>query len=404
MQGARCGLRDAGCQKGAVRSRLPEAGCQKQAAKSGLPEAGRQRLRSADGNEPVISRERKKCMTMYEEELNYWSQQSCLWRKLEGKTVLISGSSGMVGKCLTELLLRHPGIRVIAVSRKEQTARKRLESCWDSEYFQYVPCDINQPIPECGNVDYVIHAASNTHPRLYSGDPVGTIASNVFGTRNLWEYGISHKMRQFCFLSSVEVYGENRGDREKFDESYLGYLDCNTLRAGYPESKRLGEALCNAYQEITGIDFVIPRLSRVYGPTMLASDSKAISQFMKKAAMGEDIVLKSAGNQKYSYTFVTDAAAGILYTMAMGKPGEAYNIVDEESDITLRDLAEKLAEISGSRVIWELPEERESKGYSTATKAMLDGRKLAGLGWRARVHMDEGLLATIQLWRGQGSV
>ena len=137
---------------------------------------------------------------------------------------------------------------------------------------------------------------------------------------------------------------------------------------------------------------------------LFRSDSKAISQFMKKAAMGEDIVLKSAGNQKYSYTFVTDAAAGILYTMAMGKPGEAYNIVDEESDITLRDLAEKLAEISGSRVIWELPEERESKGYSTATKAMLDGRKLAGLGWRARVHMDEGLLGTIQLWRGQGSV
>ena len=84
----------------------------------------------------------------------------------------------------------------------------------------------------------------------------------------------------------LEIYGENRGDVETFPESYLGYIDCNTLRAGYPESKRLGETLCNAYAQTFGLDFVIPRLSRVYGPTMLPTDSKAISQFIKKAAAG----------------------------------------------------------------------------------------------------------------------
>lgn len=132
---------------------------------------------------------------------------------------------------------------------------------------------------------------------------------------------------------------------------------------------------------------------------MLPSDSKAIFQFLKKAAAGEAIVLKSAGNQKYSYTFVTDAAAGILYAMTGGGSGEAYNIVDEKSDTTLRELAEKLAEISGSRIVFELPEEAEKKGYSTATKAMLNGGKLAKLGWEARVHMDEGLLCTMELWK-----
>ena len=70
MQGARRGQSEADCQKLVAGCRLPEAGCQKQAAKGWLSEAGRQRLRGADGNEPVISRERKKCMTMYEEELN----------------------------------------------------------------------------------------------------------------------------------------------------------------------------------------------------------------------------------------------------------------------------------------------------------------------------------------------
>ena len=271
-------------------------------------------------------------------------------------------------------------IRVIALGRNQGRARERLGNYFDDSRFWYISCDVNERIPECGHVDRIIHAASNTHPKLYSEDPVGTIMSNVLGTKNLLDYGLSHGAKQFCFLSSVEIYGENRKDVEKFDEKYLGYLDCNTLRAGYPESKRLGESLCNAYREAYGLDFVIPRLSRVYGPGMLWSDTKAISQFIKKAAAGEDIVLKSQGDQRYSYTFVTDAAAGILWSMAMGASGEAYNVVDEESDITLGDLAGKLARIAGTRVVFEIPEENERKGYSAATRAMLDGTKLRSLG------------------------
>lgn len=330
-------------------------------------------------------------MADYEAELNYWSGEDQLWRKLEGKTVMISGATGMLGTCLTDLLMLHGEIRVIALSRNEESARRRLGRYWDNPWFRYVSCDVSGKIPECGPVDYIIHAASNTHPRQYSQDPIGTISTNVLGTKNLLDYGVSHGAGQFCFLSSVEIYGENRGDVERFREDYLGYLDCNTLRAGYSEGKRLGEALCNAYKEARGLDFVIPRLSRVYGPTMLGSDSKAISQFIKKAAAGEDIVLKSQGNQKYSYTFVTDAAAGVLWCMAQGTGGEAYNVVDEKSDITLKGLAQELAGIAGTRVAFELPEETEQKGYSTATRALLDGAKLRGLGWSARVSMAEGL-------------
>lgn len=335
-------------------------------------------------------------LSLYERELHDWSQQSRLWQELEGKTVLISGATGMIGKCLTDLLMAQKEIRIIALGRNEDRARERLGNYFDNSRFGYISCDVNEGIPECDHVDRIIHAASNTHPKLYSEDPVGTITSNVLGTKNLLDYGISHGAKQFCFLSSVEIYGENRKDVEKFDEKYLGYLDCNTLRAGYPESKRLGESLCNAYREAYGLDFVISRLSRVYGPGMLWSDTKAISQFIKKAAAGEDIVLKSRGDQRYSYTFVTDAAAGILWSMAMGASGEAYNVVDEESDITLRDLAGKLARIAGTQVVFENPEENERKGYSAATRALLDGTKLRSLGWEARVHMEEGLKCTVE--------
>lgn len=345
-------------------------------------------------------------MDRYQQEINRIVTLSIPWEKVAGRTIMLSGATGMIGKCMIDVLMHYNEtiakngneIRVIALSRNEAKARERFASYWDNTYFTYMSCDVNEAIPECGQADYIIHAASNTHPLQYSQDSVGTITANVLGTKNLLDYAVAHSAKQFCFVSSVEVYGENRGDVEKFDEQYLGYIDCNTLRAGYPESKRLGETLCNAYKQTYGLDFVIPRLSRCYGPTMLASDTKAISQFIKKAAAGEDIVLKSEGTQKYSYSFVTDAVTGILYTMLFGQPGEAYNVADKESDITLKDLAGTLAEIAGTKVIFELPDEAERKGYSTATKAMLDASKLEALGWKAQVHMPEGLRCVVEDW------
>ena len=152
------------------------------------------------------------------------------------------------------------------------------------------------------------------------------------------------------------------------------------MRAGYPESKRCSEALCQAFIKQKNMDIVVPRLTRSYGPTMLMSDSKAISQFIRKGLEGEDIILKSAGLQYYSYTYVADAVSGLLTVLFKGKCGEAYNIADEASDITLKDLAAIISEYAGKKVIFELPDEIEAAGYSKATKARLNSNKLACLG------------------------
>lgn len=325
---------------------------------------------------------------------------------LAGKTILLSGATGMIGKCIIDLLMQYnhnhmegEPIRIVALSRNRQSAEKRLAEYWNEESFRYFACDVNREIPECGQADYVIHAASNTHPLQYSQDSIGTITANVIGTKNLLDYAVSHKTERFCFVSSVEIYGENRGDVERFQEDYLGYLNCNTLRAGYPESKRVGETLCNAYGQTYQLDFVIPRLSRTYGPTMLPSDSKAIAQFIKKAAAGEDIVLKSAGTQLYSYAYAPDAATGILAVLLKGKSGEAYNVSDTDSEVTLRQITEWLAEDNGVKVTFEVPDVTEQAGYSTATRALLDTEKIAALGWRPQTHMREGLMETVRSLR-----
>ena len=342
---------------------------------------------------------------LYQEDLNLLIQENLSWEKLSGKHILITGASGLIGTFLIDTLMKrndicHSDIYVYALSRNIGKLIGRFGHFIQkgTPYLQLIEHDVTQEFKIIGGgIDYIVHAASNTHPKEYSNDPVGTITSNVLGSYYLLEYAKSCKYCRVVLLSSVEVYGENRGDTSYFDESYCGYINCNTLRAGYPESKRLSEAMLQAYIAQHGTEGVIVRLSRIYGPTVAADDSKAVSQFIHKAVLGEDIILKSAGNQLYSYMYAADAVHAILRCMTDGLCGEAYNVADRASDMALKDIAEYLAELSGGRVVFDVPDEVEQRGYSTATKALMSAEKLRRLGWKARYSMKDGLKRTLSI-------
>ncbi|MBO4605199.1 MAG: NAD-dependent epimerase/dehydratase family protein [Bacteroidales bacterium] len=323
------------------------------------------------------------------------------WEKLSGKTVLLSGGTGLIGSCLVDVLMKRNsienlGCKVVVLGRNEARACERFLAYKDNPFLQFVKQDINLPFALPIKADYVIHLASNTHPVAYASEPVQTIMTNIIGLQNMLELARTCGAERFAFASSNEIYGENRGDVELFDEKYCGYIDSNTLRAGYPESKRCGEALCQAYVRQYGLDVVIPRFTRSYGPTLLDSDTKALSQFLRNAVRGEDIILKSEGMQHYSYTYVADAVSGLLYVLLLGASGEAYNIADVSSDIILRDLAAELASIAGTKVVFDLPDATEAAGFSKATKARLSSAKLQSLGWKCRYPIKVGLHHTVE--------
>lgn len=343
---------------------------------------------------------------MYMDDVRYVVGLDLPWKKLKNKSIMLSGATGLIGSFLVDVLLEKNIIdglncTVYGLGRSEEKAKARFRKFADDPHFAFIPYDVKFPFKrdDLGTVDYVLHLASNTHPMQYSTDPIGTITTNIIGLQNMLEFAVEHHATRFAFASSNEIYGENRGDVELFDESYCGYINSNTLRAGYPESKRCGEALCQAYKAQKGLDIVIPRLTRTYGPTMLMSDTKAISQFIKKGIAGEDVVLKSAGNQYYSYQYVADSVAGLLTILLCGESGEAYNIADENSDIMLRDLAAIIAKMNGKEIVFEIPDALEAAGYSTATKARLDGRKLHELGWKSEYDLKSGIIRTIQIVR-----
>ena len=340
---------------------------------------------------------------LYQEDLRSVTALNLPWDLLQNKSFFISGATGLVGKFFVDTLMmkNEDGLncKIYALSRNSAKAADRFSEWKHNTLLQFIPYDVKLPFVrnDIEMVDYVLHMASNTHPMLYSTDPIGTIATNIIGLQNMLNFAVEHRATRFVFTSSNEIYGENRGDVELFNEEYCGYINCNTIRAGYPESKRCGEALCQAYKAQKGLDVVIPRITRTYGPTMSIDDTKAASQFIKKAVAGENIILKSSGTQFFSYTYMADAVSGLLYVILKGENGEAYNVADTASDITLKDLASMIANISGTEVIFKTPDAVEALGYSRATKARLDASKLKKLGWQAKYDIRTGLERTISM-------
>ena len=315
---------------------------------------------------------------LYIEDVEYVASLALPWEKLQGKSLMLSGSTGLIGSFLVDTIMEkntdaNLNCTVYALGRNEEKAKTRFAKYTNDPHLIFITYDVKLPFKreDIGTIDYVLHLASNTHPMQYSMDPIGTVTTNVIGLLNLLDFAVTHNATRFAFASSNEIYGENRGDTEFFDEKYCGYIDSNTMRAGYPESKRCGETLCQAYKAQKGLDVVIPRLTRSYGPTMLMSDTKALSQFIKKGIAGEDIVLKSAATQYFSYQYMADSVSGLLYVLLCGENGEAYNISEEHSDIMLKDLAAIIAGFKGKKVVFEIPDAVEAAGYSTATKARL---------------------------------
>lgn len=340
------------------------------------------------------------------EELKQCAATNIHWSLIDGKSFFITGATGGIGKYLVALLLFrneyfNGNIRITITGRSEEKYKRRfadiLQMFSAADSLEFLEQDLMQPLNEGIRSDYIIHLASNTHPRLYAQDPIGTEMTNILGT-----YHLLKSMRtgsRFFFGSSGDIYGDNRSDKLYIDENDCGYINCNTLRAGYIEGKRAGEALCQAFKEAEHINFVIGRLCRAYGHTMQLEDSKAISQFVLKAVKQEDVVLKSAGNQIFSYLHIADIVRAILVILTDGTNGEAYNIADKNQAVSLKELAETLADISGNKVVMEVPDQQEQKGASDFQSVILNSEKLENIGWKPLYQLKEGLLTTVDMLR-----
>lgn len=317
---------------------------------------------------------------------------------LRGKKILITGATGMVGVMLIDSLMKLGDVKVIAVGRNREKAAERLGEYFDNSNFLFMEHDVCMPFPDGISADYIIPMASNTHPLAYSQFPIETMMINLKGA----EHALNLAERTgatVVYTSTNEIYG-NAVNNTAFDEDSNGKLNLNNARSCYNESKRSAEAMCQSYMAERGVKVKIARLCRVFGPTMLMSDSKASSQFIKKAVEGDDIVLKSEGNQYFSYTYVADAVRGLLTILLSGEYGIPYNVSSPKTDVHLRDFARMCAEYNNKSVVFDIPSQTEAKGYSVATQAILSNERIKNIGFIGKYEMKDAIRRTIGILRG----
>ena len=340
------------------------------------------------------------------EDLREMCEAELPWGELDGKTVLVTGATGMLASYVTWLLLHlheREGIRVsvVALCRNRQKAEQFFGSYIGEPYFHLLIQDVCEPIAYEGKVDYVFHLAGNASPYFINSDPVGIMRCNLVGTMNVLDWARVSGVAKVIFASTREVYGKNE-EAELLDEQAYGTLDPQDDRSCYPESKRAAETLLRSYFLQYGIPYNIVRIAHSYGPTMrLENDGRVMADLMGDVVAGRDIVLKSSGEAVRAFLYVTDAVLGMFTVLFRGKAGEAYNLANETEPVSIRELAQRLAASRNDKTIRVVVNEGDQKGYCAYRRTALDTTAIGHLGWKPQVSLEEGIRRVCQFHSSQ---
>ena len=318
---------------------------------------------------------------------------------LFGKSIMITGATGMICSAVAEMLFwlnkeLDANIHIILAGRNRERMQQRFYSFKEGIDYSFLEYDATKENAIVLSPDYIIHGASPADPASFVKQPVETMFANLIGLKSLLDIAKENPRTRFLYVSSSEVYGKKDGNHPCHELDY-GYVDILNPRACYPSSKRAAETMCAAYREEYGVDFVVVRPGHVYGPSITDTDSRASAQFTRKAKAGENIVMKSAGAQLRSYTYTLDCASAILTVLLKGKCGEAYNISNSQSVVTIRELAEDMAKTTGIKVVFEQASDLEKRSYNMMNNSSLDSSKLEKLGWSGCYSLEKGIKSTI---------
>lgn len=309
------------------------------------------------------------------------------WNKLQNKTILITGSTGLIGSTIIKALLYVNEIRklnlcILALVRSIEKAERLLGK--ENNTLRFILGSVEK-LPKIGEpIDYIIHGASPTASLFFVNHPVETIQIATIGTMSLLQLAHEKKVDSFVYLSSMEVYGAPQEDT-LIPESQGCTLDSMAVRSCYPIAKRLCEALCASYVQEYGVPAKVVRLAQTFGPGIARDDKRVFAEFAHNAMNKTDIVLQTAGTSKREYLYTADSVTAILTVLLHGASGEAYNAGNPETYCSIREMAQLVAEqIAGKMINVHVAEDTKSgeHKFPPAHHLHLDVSKLTNIGWQ----------------------
>lgn len=334
-------------------------------------------------------------MIVLEEDLKYIADYDLPYEKLKGSTVLVTGATGLIGVSVIRSLLTIGKINVLAFVRNIEKAKSILPF---NQNLNFIVGDIANNIICEEPIDFIFHCASVTSSKEMVEKPVETLITSIEGTRNVLELAKDKHSKSVVYISSMEMYGSFDGIDHDVKEDDLGYINPLKVRSNYPESKRLCENMCIAYMTEYGVPVKIARLAQTFGAGILPSENRVFAQFARSALKGEDIVLHTKGLSEGNYCYTRDCVTGLFTILLKGKDGEAYNVSNPNSHITITGMANMVAtKIAGGniKVVYDIPESN-AFGYAADTKMKLNSDKLQSLGWVPSVDLEEAYRRMIE--------
>lgn len=304
-------------------------------------------------------------------------------------TILVTGGAGFLGSHLCERLLERGDI-VLCLDNFFTGSRRNIEHLLGHPRFEVVRHDIVQPLVI--EVDQIYNLACPASPVHYQHNPIKTIKTSTVGMVNM--LGLAKRTGARIFQASTsEVYGDP--DVHPQPETYWGNVNPIGRRSCYDEGKRVAEALCMDYHRQHRLEIRIARIFNTFGPRMAMDDGRVVSNFVVQALRGEDITIYGDGDQTRSFCYVDDLVEGLIRLMDQDTATGPVNIGNPE-EITVRELAEKVIEYSGSTsklVNRTLPSDdpRQRRPDITIARELLD--------WNPRIPLEVGLQKTVEYFR-----
>uniref|UniRef100_A0AB33JAD7 NAD-dependent epimerase/dehydratase family protein n=1 Tax=Prevotella sp. GTC17259 TaxID=3236795 RepID=A0AB33JAD7_9BACT len=312
---------------------------------------------------------------------------------LRGSRIMVTGATGLLGSCMVRCLLalnehQQAHISIISVVRNLDKAIQLLGAPTPQhQYYVYDFASSQSFIPEEAPT-HIIHFAAPTASRYFVEHPAETFAIVLDGTRTILEYARTHAVKSVVYASSLEVYGTILDDTTALTEDRQGYLDPMDTRSSYPMAKRAAECLCHAYATEYGLPVKTARLAQTFGAGVAADDNRVFAQFARSIIDGRDIELHTTGLLSRCYCYTMDAMSAMLCLATRGDSGLAYNIANEDTYISIADMAHMLChEFNPALQVVIRP--TEGMGYSPTTRLRLDTRRMRNLGWKPAYGLHE---------------